>query len=509
VSAPTALDGGALTDGLAWLVPNQAGPRRPSSRTDGPERRNPHPVAVLARAHDDLCTQAADHAEIAAGLEAAGVSDRQARWTYGFASVFELAEAMYHTVPRRPADSRIRPDPWRRPVARHLLRGLLYALPGLLYVLALRSLHAGLDVALLIAATGVGSALGQALALAGHVLIGRGEARAAGTLFRASLLGGCVLTGLLAALPAVRTSVTGLGGGLSPGIGLLAGGQITYLLAATVLLVVGADLLLLAVLAPGVLVSGAVLAGLVHLRGTAVLAVLGVTLATAVVAAGTRLLRRDAPTGRRLRQALGRAELRLCLSYLVYGAANAGLLSFAVVDVLTHGRASATTVGLAIGPLGASLGIADWLVHRLRSRALSMLERTTSADRFRRKARAGFARTLLGYAVALGVLIAVLGAGAAASGVRIGPVLALDSCGYAVLGLAFFLDTVLLSLGRHRTALLVTLVALAADVAVRWAPIARPGGSALAGLHLAVFLTLFLALLPAAGAEYGKVIRHR
>ena len=87
-------------------------------------------MAVLARDHDELCTQAADHSEIAAGLEAAGVSDRQARRTYGFASVFELAEAMYHTVPRRPVDSRTRPDPWRRPVARHLLRGLLYALPG-------------------------------------------------------------------------------------------------------------------------------------------------------------------------------------------------------------------------------------------------------------------------------------------------------------------------------------------------------------------------------------------
>jgi hypothetical protein len=503
VSAPTALDGGALLDGLAWLVPSQTARRHPSSRADGPERRSAHPVAVLARDHDELCTQAADHSEIAAGLEAAGVSDRQARRTYGFASVFELAEAMYHTVPRRPAGSRTRPDPWRRPVARHLLRGLLYALPGLLYVLALRSLHAGADVAVLVAATAVGSALGQGLALAGHVLVGRGESRAAGALFRAALLGACVLTGLLAALPALP----GVGDGLSSGIGLLAGGQITYLLAATVLLVVDADLLLLAVLAPGVLISGAVLAGVGHLRGTVVLAVLGVTLAAAVLAAATRL--RGAGTGRRLRQALGRAELRLCLSYLVYGAANAGLLSFAVIDVLTHGRASATTVALAIGPLGASLGIADWLVHRLRSRALAALERTTSAARFRRRARAGFARTLLGYAVALGLLTAVLGAGAAVSGVRIGPVLALDACGYAVLGLAFFLDTVLLSLGRHRTALWVTLAALAADVAVRWSPIARPGGTGLAGLHLAVFLTLFLALLPVAGAEYGKVIRHR
>jgi hypothetical protein len=508
VSAPTALDGGALLDGLAWWAPSRPGPGRAGERDGGgPERRSSDPVAMLTRDHDELCTQAADHAEIAAGLEAAGVSDRLARRGYGFASVFELAESMYHTVPRRPATGRARPDPWRRPMLRHLLRGLLYALPGLMYVLALRTLPTGPDVATLVAATGLACALGQALALAGHVLIGRGDTRAAGTLFRASLLGGAVLTGLLTGL---RVLAGTQAGGLSPWTGLLAGCQIEYLLAATVLLVVGADLLLLAVLVPGVLTSAAVLGGLVHVRGTTVLAVLGGSLAVTVLAAGSRLARPRSRTGRRLRQAFGPAELRLCAAYLVYGAANAGLLSFAVIDVLAGGGSTTSvTVALAMAPLAASLGVADWLVHRLRSRAVATLERSTSAAAFWRRARSGLARTVLGYALMLTVLGGAVRVAALRWGMPADPVLVLDTCGYAVLGLAFFLDTVLLSLGRYATVLWLTVAALAADVGLRWAPVAASGGTTLAGLHLGVFLALFLVLMPAAGAQYARVVRHR
>ena len=512
MSAPTALDGGALLDGLAWWAPSRPGPRRPGRRDGGgPERRSSDPVAVLSRDHDELCTQAADHAEIAAGLEAAGISDRLARRGYGFASVFELAEAMYHTVPRRPAAARERPDPWRRPVLRHLLRGLLYALPGLMYVLALRSLPTGPDVAALVAATGLACALGQALALAGHVMIGRGDARAAGTLFRASLLGGAALTGLLTGLPMLAgTRAGGLSPWMSPWTGLLAGCQIEYLLAATVLLVVGADLLLLAVLVPGVLTSAAALGGLVDLRGTTVLAVLGASLAVTALAAGSRLLRPRSRTGRRLRQAFGPAELRLCAAYLVYGAANAGLLSFAVIDVLAGGGSTTSaTVALAMAPLAASLGVADWLVHRLRSRAVATLERTTSAAAFWRRARTRLARTVLGYALMLAVLGGAVRLASLRWGMPTDPVLVLDTCGYAVLGLAFFLDTVLLSLGRYATVLWLTVAALAADVGLRWAPVAASGGTTLAGLHLGVFLALFLVLMPAAGAQYARVVRHR
>ena len=63
------------------------------------DRRSPD--FLLSREHDALCRNATDPLEIAAGLEAAGISDRHARASYGAATVFELAEKLYDQVPRR------------------------------------------------------------------------------------------------------------------------------------------------------------------------------------------------------------------------------------------------------------------------------------------------------------------------------------------------------------------------------------------------------------------------
>jgi len=505
VSAPTALDGGALLEGLAWRMPERSAPE-PGVPRDGRERRRADLLARLTRDHDALCTQAADRYEIAAGLEAAGVTDRQARMTFGVASVFELAEAVYRIVPRRLALVDAPDDPWRRPIGHHLLRGLLYALPSLLYVLALRTVHPGTAVVLLLAASGLAAALGQALSLLGYVLIGAGQPEAAGTLFRRALVAGGLLIGVLAmagtALP-----------GLSPGVGLLAAGQVEYLLAATVLMVVQADLLLMAVLVPGLVASAVLLSVRDQLSPPLVGAVLGLTLLGAVAAAGSRLRPAKgslAPGAPPLRRRLGRVELRLAGAYAGYGAANAGLLSFVVIDLLTHrGSGSGAQVAVAMAPLVASLGIADWLIHRLRSRACRALAETASPDEFRREVRAGFDRTVVGYVASVGALVAAVQGAAAAGGLRITPVGILDSGGYAVLGVAFLLDTVLLSLGRPRAAVGLTVTALAVDVFLRWTPAGAAGGTPLATAHLAVFGTLALTLLPVARSAYGSVSRHR
>ncbi|WP_405561495.1 hypothetical protein [Streptomyces canus] len=72
--------------------------RKPT--TPGPARRSPaDPVKALMHRHRELCERAVDPLEIAAGLEAHGVTDRTAV-RFRHRDVFSLAEEMYARVPR-------------------------------------------------------------------------------------------------------------------------------------------------------------------------------------------------------------------------------------------------------------------------------------------------------------------------------------------------------------------------------------------------------------------------
>ncbi|WNB86351.1 hypothetical protein [Cellulomonas sp. ATA003] len=142
MSAPTAVDQGAVTEGLAWHVdpPSLANGTVTPLPVEDDRRDLTSSVAQLSRTYNELCTQAVDSFEIAAGLEAAGINDRIARMVYNSASVFDLADTLYAMVPRRPIDLGTPTDRWRGPILRHLMRGLLYGLPGLLYAVAFGSL---------------------------------------------------------------------------------------------------------------------------------------------------------------------------------------------------------------------------------------------------------------------------------------------------------------------------------------------------------------------------------
>lgn len=62
-------------------------------------RRGPaDPVKVLMHRHRELCERAVDPLEIAAGLEAHGLTDRAAA-RYRHRDVFSLAEELYARVP--------------------------------------------------------------------------------------------------------------------------------------------------------------------------------------------------------------------------------------------------------------------------------------------------------------------------------------------------------------------------------------------------------------------------
>ncbi|MGW7134632.1 hypothetical protein ACWGIA_40720 [Streptomyces bobili] len=99
------------------------------------------PVKALMHRHRELCERAVDPLEIAAGLEAHGVTDRTAA-RFRHRDVFSLAEEMYARVPRD-GDTPPRPESAPAPRAR-LDWALLALLPGALTaatVVGLRLTH--------------------------------------------------------------------------------------------------------------------------------------------------------------------------------------------------------------------------------------------------------------------------------------------------------------------------------------------------------------------------------
>ncbi|MGI5470744.1 hypothetical protein [Streptomyces sp. CA-132043] len=110
-------------------APHSAPEEGPARKT--PPRRGPaDPVRELMHRHRELCERAVDPLEIAAGLEAHGVTDRTAA-RFRHRDVFSLAEELYARVPRADAPDAARPaDP--APLPSRRVRAALQALPGAL-----------------------------------------------------------------------------------------------------------------------------------------------------------------------------------------------------------------------------------------------------------------------------------------------------------------------------------------------------------------------------------------
>ncbi|MGW5371813.1 hypothetical protein ACWES4_26735 [Streptomyces sp. NPDC004011] len=129
---------GPCAAGPAHPAPADAGARSGGSRTAPVRRGTADPVKTLLHRHRELCERAVDPLEIAAGLEAHGVTDRTAA-RFRHRDVFSLAEELYARVPRESAPHP-RPVPGRGPRVR---AGwvLLTLLPGALAAAALAGLR--------------------------------------------------------------------------------------------------------------------------------------------------------------------------------------------------------------------------------------------------------------------------------------------------------------------------------------------------------------------------------
>ncbi|MFF5934686.1 hypothetical protein [Streptomyces sp. NPDC012508] len=165
--APEAAPGGP---GLGAPAPEAPGDVPPK-----PARRGPaDPVKALMHRHRELCERAVDPLEIAAGLEAHGVTDRTAA-RFRHRDVFSLAEELYARVPRG-TGAPARPAPEGEAHAGWAGWTLAALAPGAVAALTVTGL--ALTEGPVRLAVGAAGVLGLAAALA--VAVRRGPLRAAG-----------------------------------------------------------------------------------------------------------------------------------------------------------------------------------------------------------------------------------------------------------------------------------------------------------------------------------------
>ncbi|MCZ7460791.1 hypothetical protein [Streptomyces sp. WMMC940] len=356
-------------------------------------RAGADPVDELAGRLAGFVAAAVHPDEVAALLESDGLTDEQIRRRYGHDDSFALAEDLYARVARRfPRSEEPPPAPGNPTLLACLLRGLLFTLPGLGHVLAAPLLVGGRPAHVpLLAAALAGWAWNQALAHRAYAWLGLGDRPAAA---RALLRGAPVGVVLGAAAAAAVAPVAPVH---VPAL-LFAAGQSLYLAAATVLLVLGRERVLLPALLP--LVGGALFAA-VHPAPTwthLVLPLASVAAAVGLAAVAVAGVPRPAGSlgrGRNRCRRTGPGGLGGSVPYGLFGLGS-GVL---VLHVALESPPFAVALTLGMGP-------AEWLLYRFRADSLAGLRACTSPRAFRMAVAAALVRALAGYAGSLLTLVA-------------------------------------------------------------------------------------------------------
>ncbi|MFD6553413.1 hypothetical protein [Streptomyces sp. NPDC058398] len=351
MSGPMALEpGGTGGDTLSLRL---ADARTPARSAPG---RGPDGEAVdrLAAELAEGIGPAVHPYEVAALLESEGLTAEIIQERYGHPDLFSLASALYERVPRTFPEPPRPADPWRPDPVRCGLRGALFALPGLAYLLTGRLWHAGRDLDVLVVAGLVSWAWGQALGHRAHVRMATGRREAGRTLLKGAPLGALAATGAGAL---VAGSGTAIG---------VAAAQSVYLAAAGVLLVLGGERLLLAALTPLIAGSAALPWWDPGTAGRVALALLSVLGSAAAAGWALRSTAGASPV-----PGADRPSLLRSLPYGVFGL-SAGVL------VLLEGRQHP----YAVVVLTVSMGPAEWLLYRYRGMSVSALRATATPPAF-------------------------------------------------------------------------------------------------------------------------------
>ncbi|NJQ02659.1 hypothetical protein [Streptomyces zingiberis] len=474
--------------------PGGGDPPRPA-----PSWARPDPLDDLAERLADVCAGAVHPDEIAAVLEAEGLTDERAAAGYGRRDAFELAAELYHRVPRRHPEPRPAPDPWAVRPWRFLLRGAVFTLPGLGCLLAAPyATGPGTGTWGLPAGTGALAASAvtvwawsQAVAHRAYARMASGGRGAAARSLRA----GAPLTALAGLLAALVFPGPVPGGTLA-----FAAGQSLYLASATVLLVLGRERLLLTVLLPPA--AGAVALGVTGLSPGARIALPLLTAAAAPVAA-VRELRDAALEPDTSPPGAGPPGPAASVPYGLFGLGCAVLTAVAVLGEglwPALGGGTPGPAGAAVLALTASMGAAEWLLHRFRSLTHAALRRSRSTGALRRRAGGAVLVCLAGY---LALLAALQAAAEAALGRGAPPEPAPLLAGLA-LGAVLWTGLLLQAFGKARIPAVVCLLAAAAECAAAALGISGP-----AAVQMAVLACAAAALLVTAVATLGRATAHR
>ncbi|MBZ3903239.1 hypothetical protein [Streptomyces griseiscabiei] len=377
-----------------------------------PRWAEPDPVDQLADRHREFVAAAVHPDEIAALLESDGMSDDRTRERYGCRNSFALAEELYERVERaHPEPAGPAPDPWRIGLLGCLLRGVVFALPGLAYVLGAPLLTGPRDgsglpagTVPLLAGALCGWMWNQGLAHRAYSWLGLGD----GDACRRSLAVGAPAGALLCTAVACLAAGDG-----DPGAVVFAAGEACYLGAATVLLVLGRERALLHSLSP--MAAGAlfalvqpvpVWARLSLLAGSLVAVVLLATHEVAPAVRQSRFRGVTLPGAAGGSEAKAQASPRLAASlpYAFFGLGIGVLVLYAAVgDLIAHEGSGSVATPAAVA-LTLSMGPAEWLLYRFRSGGLAGLRSTSTPGAFWRATTVTLVQCLAGYLVSLLVL---------------------------------------------------------------------------------------------------------
>ncbi|HJZ60833.1 MAG TPA: hypothetical protein VKD47_01620 [Miltoncostaeaceae bacterium] len=479
----------SLTGGLA-LLPAEETTVAPLELVEG-DRRAQDPLSRLSRRMDGVCTGAVDALEIAAALEADGLTDALARLRFGLPDVFAVAEELHARVPLR---SHARPAVDGEAVSRRCIaRGALFALPGVYFFGLEHSISSRLATLVLVGVTIGGWAVSQAISILAHGVLARRGRPAALGLLRWTLIGSLLAAAGVAAVgraafdwPAGLTAVAiGLG---------------VYVVAATALVFVEADLWLGAMMVPGAAAAAAhSLGGSAWIPWDAVLGVMTAGIALVVLAAlwQTRgAMRAGAMPTRR--------EARRAGPYVVYGLLAGSLVAAPIVGpIIATQRGAATLLAAGMVPLTLSMGFAEFELRRHVARTRRALGRELDLRVFGRVAGRSLAVASIRYLAAVVLLGAVSLAVVALSGHSPADPLVLMT-GYTLLGCALFLGLVTTAAGK------VWAVALSFSLALAiFAAAVGLGGTSADAAFIVAASGLVVAVGLDAFRDVRNVVNHR
>ncbi|THF87050.1 hypothetical protein E7T09_07715 [Deinococcus sp. KSM4-11] len=416
--------------------------------TAGPERRSLEPLAQLSRQIDSACVGAVQPLELAAILEAEGLTDKVVRERYGQDSVFECAQLLYAMVPHRASPKPfVVPGP-QSPSWQNLLRGVIYLLPALWTPHALAvsgGVYEGAGLGLLVA-TLFGWGWMQGMAYLGYVVLSSNQVEAHRRL-RAVGLGAAAFSVLVAAAlaTAVHQDV--------PQVMLATAGISLYLAAATTLLVLGREAALLLSALPALAWMAAQLRwpGLVPGGPTSLLFI-----AVAVPAGFAALPPRAEPrhAGR-----LPGLSWRAATPHMLYGWLCAACMSLVLLDPF-HTRPAGELLGASwsVAPLILSLGLMELQLRHLHAGLRRQSRLMSSLRRIVWRAAGEVGLRCSQYVLVLGAAYAVVGWLVPRLGMTALPAPLL--LGHVLMGLALMFSGLLINFAQLRWVLGVWGVAL-------------------------------------------------